>query len=226
MSLILKVERVSINKESTEMYLMDNTGNYSETNKGGWGSPNPVRSNKALMVEAYLNPMSGEPSQLTMSPYDPATASTFTVNMDKDGYMEIFSIAVDKVDPTVEGEYGWTPENGLTKRVGSDLKPITVREIYMEGSVEVFSYKTVCLGKTIIYRNQMNLDVIDLRRKRVNDLGHYPQLTDLIDNFNYVKSLLEGANYLWCLGNYTQAQEIVEVFEEFTRNLSKNYELY
>lgn len=224
MSLITKVERVSINKEGTEMYLVDNTGTYSPDNLSGWGSPNPNRGDMALLVEAYLNVMSGEKVLVPVYAYDPETATTFTLKLPSDGYIEILSIAVQKTAPTQDDTYGWTVEDGLQKMENGSLKGVTVLDVYNDGIVDMSSTKTVSLGKTIIYRNQMNLDLIALRRKYNNDKEHHFDLAQMIDNFTYVKALLEGANYLWCMGNYTGAEENVEVFNEFIKNISDSYE--
>ena len=108
MALQLKLSRVGINKDGTEMYLSDVTGNYVVTdNEGGWGVPNPLRSEKALFVQGIQHTSTTDDSTV-FADYDPETVVNFTLKPTVDGYYEIIMVAVDKAVPVVEGDYGWT----------------------------------------------------------------------------------------------------------------------
>ncbi|WP_428743157.1 hypothetical protein [Tenacibaculum sp.] len=215
MALALKLLRTGINSVGSEMYLQDSTGDYIlETNEGGWGVPNPERNSKALLVEAFLNKTAG-PVSVEVKEYDPETVDNFTLLTKEDGYYEVFMVAVDKQVPTVEGEYGWDALQGLLKFEGGSVKSVTPKTLYDDPTfADAVSFKTVLLANIAIYRNTKNLELIKLRMQKYNDRAHNREIEDLENHFFFVRSLLDGANYMWCADNYTEAQRIVESFNE------------
>lgn len=214
MSLKLQITRTGINTVGTEMYLADATGDYHvDDNPGGWGAPNPERNTKSILVQSFLQKSDG-PVDVEVTGYDPLTVTQFILNTKEDGYYETLAIAVDNVDPTVEDAYGWSSLNGLTQLKDGVLVAKTVNEVYDDPLfLDGVSYKTILLARMAIYRNKKNLELVQLRSVNNEDAGHVRELADAIDHFSYVKSLLDGAWYLWCADNYTGSQKIVESFD-------------
>ena len=219
MALQLKLSRVGINSVGTEMYLSDVTGEYaSGTNEGGWGSPNASRTDKALLVQAIQRTSTGNDSVL-FSEYDPLTVVNFLLPTPIDGYYDIIMVAVDKVVPIVEGAYGWTVGSGLVQLVGGVLVSKVPEDLYKdELFLDAISFKTVLLARMSIYRNRKNLEFVQKKKAASDDKGHVREITELANNLEYIKALLEGAKYHWCSGLYSESQLLVESFNEIVAN--------
>ena len=210
MALQLKLQELGINYNGTEMYLADSTGDHSSTNTGGWETPNPSRVTKALLVQCFLRKTETS-NEIFFSPYDPETVVNFTLLCTEDGYHDVFMIAVDKVVPTIEGNYGWTVGSGLVKLVDGELVSKTVEDAYLDPTFfDAVNYKTVLLARTVIYKNDKLLQLIEKQKAAANDKGHNREISDMSKNFDYVRNLLEGARLHGCSQRYTEAQTIVE----------------
>lgn len=215
MALQLKLSRVGINKDGTEMYLSDVTGNYVVTdNEGGWGVPNPLRSEKALFVQGIQHTSTTDDSTV-FADYDPETVVNFTLKPTVDGYYEIIMVAVDKAVPVVEGDYGWTLETGIVQLVDTILVSKTPLDLYNDVLfLDKVSFKTVLLARCSILRNTKLLEYIQELKSNNADKGHVRKLEELHNNFDYIRSLLEGAKLLWCSDLYTESQSLVESLNE------------
>ena len=217
MALKLKLSRTSINSIGTEMYLSDVTGTYNaETNSGGYGDINPARNTLALLVQSILH-TSTEDVAIEVNEYDPETVEHFTLLTPTDGYIETIIVAVPKTAPTVEGSYGWTSVLGLVQLVGGVNVAKTPLDLYNDPLfLEATSFKTVLLARMAIYRNRANLDLIRIKQAANNDRSHNREIADKEREFSFVRGLLEGARYQWCMENYTESQRIVESFTNLT----------
>lgn len=215
MALQLKLARTGIDSVGTKMYLQDATGDYHvDDNPGGWGAPNPERVDRAVLVQAF-NRKSTASDEAVFDPYDPETVDKFTLNCTADGYYEIFIVSVPKTTPTAEGEYGWDAIGGLVGFKDGAVVAATPEEVYNEPLyTEATSFKTVLLARVAIHRNTKNLELVKLLMAHHDDRGHNRDIADAEDHFNTVRTLLEGARYMWCQDNYTEAQRIVESFNE------------
>ena len=215
MALQLKLSRVGTNQDGTEMYLSDVTGTYSNIdNSGGWGVPNPLRSEKALLVQS-LQHASDVDGEAVFADYDPETVANFTLKPTVDGYYEVFMIAVDKVLPLVDGEYGWTLESGLVQLVSGIVTAKTVVDVYNDILfLDKVSFKTVLLARCSILRNTKLLEYVQELKSNNADKGHVRKLEELHNNYDYIKTLLEGAKLFWCSDLYTESQSLVESLNE------------
>lgn len=212
MAVQLKFSRTGINADAAEMYISDITGDYDVVdNPTGWGAPNPERSEKALIGQAFLHKSDSDVGVELVS-YDPETVSNFTLLCPEDGYYELIVASVDDSIPTVELEYGWSISSGLVQLVEGSLIPKTPKDLLEVEGQTVTSFKTVLLGRLAIYRNSKNLELVKLKIAKVDDRAHNREIADLDYEFNFVRGLLDGAKYQWCIDNYTQAQTIVEAF--------------
>ena len=215
MALQLKLSRVGINKDGTEMYLSDVTGPYAATtNKGGWGVPNQLRAEKALLLQGFQRGSTVD-GDAVFADYDPETVANFTMSPTVDGYYEIYMIAVDKIVPIVEGAYGWTAATGLVQLVGGIPVAKTVNDVYNDILfLDKVSFKTVLLANSTIYKNHKLLELYTEGKANNSDKGHVRKLEELKSNFEYVKVLLESARLFWCSNLYTESQLAVESLNE------------
>ena len=213
MALKLKISRTGINNLGTEMYLSDVTGTYvNETNTGGWGTPNPDRGAKALLVQAILHTSQGD-VDIPVADYNPESVEHFTVLPTTDGYIEFIIVAVDKILPTIIDSYGWTLQSGLVKLTESGMVSITPLDLFKDPLfLEAVSFKTILIARCAIYRNRQNLELIRVRKAANEDRSHNREIADKEKHFNMVRGLVEGARYQWCMENYTEAQTIIETF--------------
>lgn len=217
MALQLKLSRTSINNIGTEMYLSDVTGSYnSETNPGGYGGINQTRNSVALLIQSILH-KSTEDVNIEIKEYDPEAVEHFTLLTREDGYIETIMVAVQKTEPTIEFSYGWTSVLGLVQLVGGLFVPKTPLDLYNDPMfLEATSFKTVLLARMAIYRNKTNLELIRIKQAASNDRSHNREIVDKEREFSFVRGLLEGARYQWCMENYTESQRIVESFTNLT----------
>ena len=212
MALALKLSRTGINSTGTEMYISDVTGNYSEDNEGGWGFPNTTRETSALVFQVLYHSSTGDTNEEIVT-YDPETVSNITVNTSKDGYYEILAAAIPKTVPTIEGSYGW--DSGIVQLTNGQLVTKTVQDLYKDPLfLETVSFKTMLLARLAIYRNRTNLDLVKLKQSKQDDRSHNREIADKDNHFSFVRGLLEGARYLWCIDSYTESQLLVESFNE------------
>ena len=211
MALKLQLSRVGINEVGTEMYISDVTGNYVVTdNEGGWGVPNPLRAEKALLVQSIQHGSQVD-SDCAFADYDPESVVNFTMLPVVDGYYEVLMIAVDKIEPITEGSYGWTAGSGLVQLVSGALISKTVLQVYQDVLfLDKVSFKTVLLARSAILRNTKELEYVEELEANKSDKGHVRKLEELHNNFDYIRALLEGARLHWCSGLYTRSQLLVE----------------
>lgn len=215
MALKLQLSRSGINPTGTEMYLSDVTGDYAAgTNEGGWGIPNPLRSEKALLLQGFQRGSTVD-GDAVFADYDPETVANFTMLPTVDGYYEIYMIAVDKIVPIVEGAYGWTTATGLVQLVDGLVVAKTVADVYNDILfLDKVSFKTVLLANSTIYKNHKLLELYNESKANNSDKGHVRKLEELKSNFEYVKVLLESARLFWCSNLYTESQVAVESLNE------------
>lgn len=215
MALKLQLSRSGINPTGTEMYLSDITGDYAvTTNEGGWGVPNALRAEKALLVQGTLHTSTAD-SLATFADYDPETVANFTLLPEVDGYYEVYMIALDKVVPVTEGAYGWTLASGIVKLVDGVLVSKTIGDVYADVLfLDKVSFKTVLLANSAILKNHKLLEYIQELKANNSDKGHVRKLEELHSNFDYIRSLLEGARLFWCSNLYTESQVLIESINE------------
>lgn len=91
MALGLKIEQESHTADGLVMTLKDSTGNYASDNLGGYGTPNAARNTLALFLIAYNKRYDGSETLvdnlLVVNNYDPLTATKWTLNMHKMGWV-------------------------------------------------------------------------------------------------------------------------------------------
>lgn len=93
MALQLVLSKTSISSDCNTLVFSDTTGNYNvSTNPGGYGSPNPNRSDLYMMILVNLRPNTGR-IPILVPAYNFNTASTWTVTLSQDGWYEIYAFS-------------------------------------------------------------------------------------------------------------------------------------
>ena len=211
MALKLNITSSGVNTTGTKLYLADSTGDYAVgTNEGGWGAPNPLRVQTALLFSAYLNKSTGQ-VVAPMDEYDPLTTSAVSVNTCEDGYYSVYAIGLKLKENSIDGEYCYDTYSkvfGLLT-LGA-IVPKTVKEIYDDVLfTQTSTVEVPVILRSGIFRNNLLADITDLLIK-VDDRGHNIELREAQENYEQVRLLVEGAKYQWCLGNGHRFQTIIE----------------
>lgn len=91
-NIIYKLEDTNtINVDGNRIYLEDATGDYSISNSGGYGTPNPTRTSTALFAIGVNKTSKGD-VLVEFEKYNPLTASKFNAIIARDGWY-VFSMA-------------------------------------------------------------------------------------------------------------------------------------
>lgn len=168
--------------------ISDDVGTYDvSTNPSGYGIPNELRTEFALMiVVSYKEYSDGElvDVPLTVS-YDPVSVADFTVPTLKDGYyyLTVYWVPIDIYNTSVP----------------------TVEELEASSYGQVEQHVPV-LSKTYLKRNSINASIIDniiLTNSTVNNTKNR------IKNEN-IRALIEGARREFCKGEYYNFAKITE----------------
>ena len=212
MALQLKLKNTNnINEEGNRVYLEDSTGTYSLTNLGGYGLPNITRESIALFVLSIYKSSKGDVIG-SLEPYNPATATKFNVITPKDGWYVFQLISVEYYNSTslqIVGEV----------RYDYDLNKLVVYTL--EGTIKEVELSTLKDSKYV----GVTTDTLFIANSSKTKLKVNAQISDALfngadfndkklirykDNYNAVRSILQGAIYEFCRGNKYVAQKNIE----------------
>lgn len=99
MALLPKLKVDSQTLENDKMTVIDDTGLYDAiTNAGGYGTPNPDRSDLGLFVYGYEYNPDGDDSLILSDNTEPNTASSWEFDISGDGYIYFFVLAFNAWD--------------------------------------------------------------------------------------------------------------------------------
>jgi hypothetical protein len=211
-----------INPETKRLTVTDRTGVYAETtNEGGYGTPNPDRSDIALCFFPRYRPSSSAPQLLNVFPsnsdsptgtaidfngdYDNTQESVFTFDVDKDGWHELNVIALP-ITGSVNGDiyYDGFSIQEIVNGVPQELEDLT-RLL----NPVLLSQKNC--NELVVIDNQFKLsrvwrDYEDCNQKCCDDGACDKQFNQHWDLFGN----LESAYTLFRSNRRTKAQEIIE----------------
>lgn len=209
---------VSIDKEESGYVLNveDTTGAYSASNLGGYGTPNPLRVDIALIILAYYKKVDGDIAVEFVS-YNPLTVTIFQGTYQNDGYYQFKIFAIDKVtvypgSPDEDDVVYYNPDADtiiLSKYDGSDW--IEIEE------VDLLDLPTT--GLTIATNNEFPLVNIGLYKHEKNRsipdefFGEHkctPEIEAEERAYDIVYHTAEGATNDFCNENYAFAQKTIE----------------
>lgn len=213
----------TINDPLSEIDITDDgTGNQtfiSGVNLGGFGAPNPERSDVALILVS-VNKASAGDILIVIAPYDPESAANWTLDIDNnDGVYESTLFALNKktgsesvgdvVYSVADGEVHKITDNGFTVLSGLDLLAETNPGIDSDLLTDF-----IVVNSTII-KNTLNKEVTDALRLYTQKICDFETVFAKQNDYNYIRTLLEGGVLQFCRGNYTLAQENIETLETY-----------
>lgn len=152
--MILIQGEVLLDGVDTFLQFKDVTGVYSVNNTGGWGDPNPERSEVALMFYAKKNVYNGDAKIVSAdvsyidysSEYENDHQSVFQFKYDKDGWYEIYFISIPLTYDTPEednvrynissGKLEIYKDNAWVDFDLEDIEDILISEDYNYGHTE------------------------------------------------------------------------------------------
>jgi hypothetical protein len=202
MALALKIRSpLQKNVEGTKWYITDNTGNYEVTdNPTGWGAPNFVRSEYALLAIAhYRNEEDNEP--VVFETYDPVTQTIFNLPVVRDGwiYGQLVIIPV---------KTGAEPDLTYVYNVADSRVEQRVDDVYIPVDEQIL------LTIDGLLSEEFNIPVTTFSNQKLRDTlkkifqfraGRITCSDDEIENMrDVVRHITEtraSAHYDWCDGN-------------------------
>lgn len=191
----------------------------SGVNLGGYGTPNPDRSAVALVLVS-MNKVSTGDVEKTILAYDPESAANWTIDIDNaDGVYETTLFALNKwTGAENEGDVVYNVSTGeVQKLVSAVYVVLTAEQLLAETSPGVDSdllTDFIVVNSTII-KNTLNREVTEALRKYTQKLCDFETVFAKQNDYNYVRTLLEGGVLQFCRGNYTLAQENIETLETY-----------
>lgn len=161
MALTLALRRGAISDDLTYFLVEDSTGVYNvDTNPGGYGTPNPARTDIALYLYGLKHHADEADSALTVTGNtDPLNATSWQVGMTMDGYHYIRVVGVlawsSATAYVVNNIVFYQNKYYIATQAGSNLDPVnnstywtevtdlTTDAVYANSSVYVYQLNTV-----------------------------------------------------------------------------------
>lgn len=202
-----QVFSVSQNQAATVFYPSDDTGDYSLTNPGGYGSPNTARADLAILLVVKYHPSTATVA-LTVGTYDPKTVTDWTVTGNgKDGHFSFtfYSVArkTGSETPVLNNfVYDFTG-NQLQRWNGSSWVSATTADLETNDA----AHKTIdypSLGFMFIAFNNLNKRFI-LGCKTMSRQDIQAAIVE-------TAAMLNGTIALFAEGSFSQAQENIEKY--------------
>lgn len=204
----------------------DGTGEHtflSGVNLGGYGTPNPERSDIALVLVS-MNKVSTGDVEKTIGQYDPESAANWVIDIDDaDGVYETTLFALNKwTGAESAGDVVYkVGTNEVLKFDGTIYSVLTAEQLVAEDNPGIDSDRLtdlIVVNSTII-KNTLNKEVTEALRKYTQKLCDFETVFAKQNDYNYVRTLLEGGVLQFCRGNYTLAQENIEILETYYNGL-------
>lgn len=210
-----------------EIDISDNgTGNHtfiSGVNIGGYGAPNPERSDVALILVSMIKHSTGD-MQATIAAYDPESVANWTVSVDdQDGVYESTLFALNKkTGGESAGDVVYSvADSQVQKYDGSVYTLLSAENLLLEENpgVDEDLYRDYVVINSTVIKNTLNKEVTDALRKYTQKLCDFETVFAKQNDYNFVRTLLEGGVLQFCRGNYTLAQENIETLETYYNGL-------
>ena len=195
----------------------------SGVNLGGYGTPNEERGDVALILVS-MNKVSTGDVEKTITFYDPETVANWTIDIDDaDGVYETTLFALKKiVGGEAEGEVAYNVgTKEVMKLVSAVWVALSAEELLAEDSPGIDTdilVDLIVVNSTVI-KNTLNREVTEALSKYTQKLCDYETVFAKQNDYNYVRTLLEGAVIQFCRANYTLAQENIETLETYYKGL-------
>jgi hypothetical protein len=234
MALILNITKDSISSDGATLKVVDSTGDYDATdNPGGYGTPNPDRSDLALFLRAFGKQIAEDDVTLTIATYNPQTADEWDITLQTDGWQQIKTYGLLLYNVNTNFSVGELVYNVATEEIFKILtksgsgpytytyEVVEIDEIDEDG-VSV-AYEAVLntlvipeLDKCLYSANKKYLSEVDTTSKTV------PCDDDNFNQYLKIDSYLKAIAYDFAAGNYTASQEMVEQAEKLCDCFTEN----
>lgn len=207
MALAPKLKETGINKAGNEYYISDDTGVYNlDTNPGGYGTPNKERSEVAVICLVTYRSSNGD-VPLKFQAYDPETVTSFTLNLDRDGWFEVRLYQIDKYSDLVTyspSAITFDPAaDTIQKWDGTAWSQITERDLISETSL-VYAIKDRFLPvQATKYLNKLT--------KIINETPPSKQKEEFMFLYDEIYQVILGSNSDFCDGLKYHAQKTIEL---------------
>jgi len=230
MALVLALEKTSITSNCATIVNTDITGVYNlTTNPGGYGAPNETRANLYIKFLTNLRKSTGrEPISITA--YNENTASVWSYTITESGWYEHYMFAClawSSIITYAAGEIAYdVATDAYYKSVSAgNLNNAVTSATFWTVTVDVVDFTAaVALPQANVYEVTLNkVEICSLRKCEGQML--LKAKCDCCDEcalqeYEKVRMKLEAITYEEALGNYTEAQEIVEDLNVVCENLA------
>jgi len=221
MANVLALEKTSISSNCTSMVVTDITGNYNaSTNLGGYGAPNDTRVSLYLKLLVNLRKSTGR-EVIAVPAYNENTATTWTITIAEDGWYELYLFACKVWDAAITYALSAVVYSVATDsyyksiQAGNLNNAVTNTTWWTAITTDVNDYlAAVALPQTATY--EVTKNVVELCSSRKCEaqmlLKANCDCCDecMLQEYEKVRMKIEGAGWNEALGNFTEAQEIVE----------------
>jgi hypothetical protein len=191
----------------------------SGVNLGGYGTPNPERTDVALILLTRIQKSTGDVF-VSIDTYDPESAGNWTIQIDNsDGVYESTLFALSKrVGGETDGDVVYSVADSQVQRFDDPVyTALTNEELWGEVNpgYDTFLLNDYIVINSTIIKNSLNKEVTEAYRKYTQKLCDFETVFAKQNDYNYIRTLLEGGVLLFCQGNYTLAQENIETLETY-----------
>lgn len=209
----------TFNSSSSRLYLEDDTGLYSSSNTGGYGTPNLARNTLALIPVGIYKSSTGN-RLITFDKYNPLTATVFNAVIGIDGWYEFHLLSFPIYDATQlqsyaagDSYYDSVSGNILNIQVDS-ITTLNVAVVVSSDYLLGTSYEVAKSDDELVAASNTKIMI------RINaNISNY--ITNNIDflekklvryknNYDAVRIILQGSLYEFARGNKAVAQKNLE----------------
>lgn len=216
----LDVEKTSVSTDCETMVVTDITGEYDNPdNLTGYGAPNEERSNLYLKLIVSLRKSTGR-EQLDIPEYNPNTATTWTVTLSEDGWYEIFLFGCLAWDSNAEYDEDYVVYHTSTEAWYKSLQSGNTNHLvtdtdWWEEITDVEDFQAaIDAEQSDTYSVTNNSTEICRSRKCEAQILLKAQCDSCdecaLQAYEKVRMKLEAVIYNEGLGNFSEAQEIIE----------------
>ncbi len=229
MALQLALTKTSISSDCNTMVVTDSTGNYNiTTNPGGYGAPNETRANLYLKLIVSLRKSTGRET-IPVPSYNPNTATTWTITITEDGWYELYLFGCKIWSNAITYDTGYIVYDVATgkwyKSIQSgNLNNAVTLDLWWAEATEVEDFQTaIDLSQADIYATTKNITEICRTNKCEGQMLLAAQCDPCNDctlkGYEKVRMKLEVVIYNTALGDFTEAQEIIEDLQDICSDI-------
>jgi hypothetical protein len=235
MALVINIVKSSINDAGTELNLSDSTGVYEVSdNPGGYGTPNPDRADIALILVANNKRQDDGDVECTVQTYNPVTATTFIVELNKDGWYQVDTYGLRLYDDTVlfdvtEAVYDVATSAIWKIATVSGVGPYTytytvITKQDLDSSAVIKAHESTLNTLVLVTLTECHTSAV---RNYFNSASPVTNKTVVVDDANFntylkIDTYLKSINASFALENYTQGQLKVEQAEKLCSCIDDN----